>query len=208
MRGVVKLDYPSKTRRRHEAALLGSRTMPGFASRLALGVAVCGGLAAAMRGADGTSGATDWPSTNYDQTANRYSPLDQITASNVAHASAGLELSSQARRLYRPPAGRRSHSPRDRQHDVSRRRRTAPSTRWTPRPARRNGSSSFPTTTCRRSAASPIGRAAAVVPPSIIFGATRGRALLDQGVGRHAQCRVWRERRRQSQDARGDADRA
>ena len=28
--------------------------------------------------------ATDWPSTNYDETANRYSPLDQITAANVA----------------------------------------------------------------------------------------------------------------------------
>src|SRR5262249_33952408 len=26
----------------------------------------------------GSSGATDWPSTNYDQTANRYSPLTQI----------------------------------------------------------------------------------------------------------------------------------
>src|SRR5262249_14972617 len=29
------------------------------------------------------SAATDWPSTNYDQTANRYSPLTQITAKNV-----------------------------------------------------------------------------------------------------------------------------
>jgi quinoprotein glucose dehydrogenase len=34
-------------------------------------------------GAPGTSGATDWPSTNYDQSANRYSPLTQITARNV-----------------------------------------------------------------------------------------------------------------------------
>jgi len=29
------------------------------------------------------SGPTDWPSTNYDQSANRYSPLTQITAKNV-----------------------------------------------------------------------------------------------------------------------------
>src|SRR5207247_5480739 len=28
-------------------------------------------------------GATDWPSTNYDRSANRYSPLNQITAKNV-----------------------------------------------------------------------------------------------------------------------------
>src|SRR6185295_9388157 len=36
------------------------------------------------KGIDPTvSAATDWPSTNYDQTANRYSPLTQITAKNV-----------------------------------------------------------------------------------------------------------------------------
>ena len=44
-------------------------------------------------------GSTDWPTTNFDQTANRYSPLDQITAAQRAHAAAGLELSSQAGRL-------------------------------------------------------------------------------------------------------------
>jgi len=37
----------------------------------------------AVSSADGPPRATDWPSTNYDQTANRYSPLTQITASNV-----------------------------------------------------------------------------------------------------------------------------
>jgi glucose dehydrogenase len=58
--------------------------MPGFASRLALGVAIAAALAAAVRTADGTSGATDWPSINYDESANRYSPLDQITAKNVS----------------------------------------------------------------------------------------------------------------------------
>ena len=57
--------------------------MPGFASRLALGVAFAAAFAAAGV-ADGPSGATGWPSTNYSETANRYSPLDQITAANVA----------------------------------------------------------------------------------------------------------------------------
>jgi len=50
-----------------------------------LGVA-CAALAAtstAVSRADGAPGATDWPSTNYDQTANRYSPLTQITPTNV-----------------------------------------------------------------------------------------------------------------------------
>jgi len=58
--------------------------MPGFASRLALGVAIAAAFATAVRTANGTSGATDWPSINYDQSANRYSPLDQITAKNVS----------------------------------------------------------------------------------------------------------------------------
>jgi glucose dehydrogenase len=57
--------------------------MAGFATRLGSAAALAAALAA-VSAADGTSGATDWPSTNYDQTANRYSPLDQITAQNVA----------------------------------------------------------------------------------------------------------------------------
>jgi quinoprotein glucose dehydrogenase len=51
-----------------------------------LGLA-CAALAAtstAVSRAAGASGATDWPSTNYDQTANRYSPLTQITKANVS----------------------------------------------------------------------------------------------------------------------------
>src|ERR1700730_16876192 len=63
-----------------------SRTMSGLAARLALGVA-CVALAAtsaAVSSAGRAPGATDWPSTNYDQTANRYSPLTQITAKNVS----------------------------------------------------------------------------------------------------------------------------
>jgi glucose dehydrogenase len=58
--------------------------MPGFASRLALGVALAAVFAAAVGTQNGTSGATDWPSVNYDLSANRYSPLDQITAENVS----------------------------------------------------------------------------------------------------------------------------
>src|SRR5437762_10885349 len=63
----------------------GSRTMTRLASRVAAGVA-CAALAAtssSVSSAGGASGASDWPSTNYDQTANRYSPLTQITAKNV-----------------------------------------------------------------------------------------------------------------------------
>jgi quinoprotein glucose dehydrogenase len=58
--------------------------MPGFASRLTLGVAIAAAFAAAVRAQDATSAATGWPSVNYDQSANRYSPLDQITAENVS----------------------------------------------------------------------------------------------------------------------------
>ena len=59
--------------------------MSGFASRLASGVALLSlAISSAVTSADGTSGATDWPSTNYDQSANRYSPLTQITAKNVS----------------------------------------------------------------------------------------------------------------------------
>src|ERR1051325_4493190 len=55
--------------------------MVGFASRVALGVAMAATLGSG--GGAGGPGSTDWPTTNFDQTANRYSPLDQITAANV-----------------------------------------------------------------------------------------------------------------------------
>ncbi len=58
--------------------------MPGFASRLTLGVAIAAAFAAAVGAQNGTSGAADWPSVNYDQSANRYSPLDEITPKNVS----------------------------------------------------------------------------------------------------------------------------
>ena len=57
--------------------------MAGLASRLSLGVALAAACAGVMA-AQGTSRATDWPSSNYDLSANRYSPLEQITAANVA----------------------------------------------------------------------------------------------------------------------------
>src|SRR5256714_11435464 len=56
-------------------------TMARLASRIALGAA-CAALA--VTSTAGSPGATDWPSTNYDQTANRYSPLTEITTKNVA----------------------------------------------------------------------------------------------------------------------------
>ncbi|MEQ1908729.1 MAG: pyrroloquinoline quinone-dependent dehydrogenase [Vicinamibacterales bacterium] len=56
--------------------------MAGIASRLSLGVAIAATLAAGSNAA-GPGTATDWRSSNYDDTANRYSPLTQITAENV-----------------------------------------------------------------------------------------------------------------------------
>jgi quinoprotein glucose dehydrogenase len=60
--------------------------MMRLASRLAFGVTWAAALA--LLGAVGTAteapGATDWQSVNYDSTANRYSPLEQITRQNVA----------------------------------------------------------------------------------------------------------------------------
>ncbi len=57
--------------------------MAGSASRAALGVALAVAVAAAgIRAA--APDAADWTSSNYDETANRYSPLDQLTATNVA----------------------------------------------------------------------------------------------------------------------------
>ena len=55
--------------------------MAGRVSRLLLGVACAAALTA---GVDGQSRVTDWRSSNYDGTSNRYSPLDQITPQNVA----------------------------------------------------------------------------------------------------------------------------
>jgi glucose dehydrogenase len=57
--------------------------MVRLASRLALGAALATAITAVAIAQSKTS-ATDWPSTNYANTANRYSPLDQITAQNVA----------------------------------------------------------------------------------------------------------------------------
>ena len=56
--------------------------MTTVTSRLALGVALTAVLAATSA-AQKPSGRTDWPVSNYSDTANRYSPLDQITPANV-----------------------------------------------------------------------------------------------------------------------------
>jgi quinoprotein glucose dehydrogenase len=59
------------------------RAMKGLASRFAFGV-TCAAVVAASIAVRTASGPTDWPTANYDQTANRYSPLTQIAAGNVA----------------------------------------------------------------------------------------------------------------------------
>ena len=57
--------------------------MARFTSRLALGVAFAA-LSGATGGAQVPPNATGWSASNYNESANRYSPLDQITAANVA----------------------------------------------------------------------------------------------------------------------------
>lgn len=57
--------------------------MATLTSKLALGVAVAAVLSGTS-GAQSPSGATDWPASNYNESGNRYSPLDQITPANVA----------------------------------------------------------------------------------------------------------------------------
>ena len=57
--------------------------MARFTSRLTMGVAVAAVLAGTSA-AQKQSGPTDWPASNYSETGNRYSPLDQITPANVA----------------------------------------------------------------------------------------------------------------------------
>src|SRR6185295_14774019 len=58
-------------------------TMARFTSRLALGVALAA-LLGATAGAQVPPNATGWSASNYNESANRYRPLDQITAANVA----------------------------------------------------------------------------------------------------------------------------
>jgi len=57
--------------------------MATFISRLALGVTFAAGLTA-VGAAQRPPSAADWPGSNYNESANRYSPLDQINAANVA----------------------------------------------------------------------------------------------------------------------------
>ena len=161
--------------------------MARFASRLAWSGLFVAAIGAGMS-ADVTPGATDWPSTNYDQSANRYSPLDSDHGAKCRHASAGLEHSSQARRLHRPAAGRRSDSHRDRQHDVSRRRRTAPSIALDATTGAEKWRFQLPNNDMpsKRGVAYWPGGGGSL-PPSIIFGSTSGGLYSHQGVGRHAQ---------------------
>ena len=57
--------------------------MARFTSRVALGVAFAA-LLDSTGGAQVPPNATGWSASNYNEGANRYSPLDQITAANVA----------------------------------------------------------------------------------------------------------------------------
>ena len=100
-----------------------------------------------------------------------------------------------------------SHSARHRQHDVSRARRTARSSRSTRPPAPRSGNSSCPTAICRRSAASRTGPARDGVPAVDHLRRHAGRLYSIKASDGTLNDRLRRERRPQSQDARGHGDR-
>jgi quinoprotein glucose dehydrogenase len=68
---------------RPKCARIRRGTLARFTSRLALGVAFAA-LLGATGGAQVPPNATGWSASNYNESANRYSPLDQITAANVA----------------------------------------------------------------------------------------------------------------------------
>ena len=57
--------------------------MRGLGSKLTLALAITTTVAV-VGDAQAPKTATDWQSTNFDETSNRYSPLDQITPSNVS----------------------------------------------------------------------------------------------------------------------------
>ena len=57
--------------------------MATLTSRLALGVAVAAVLSV-NGAAQSPLNQNDWSASNYNESANRYSPLEQITAANVA----------------------------------------------------------------------------------------------------------------------------
>ena len=169
----------------------GSTMMAGFGARAAAGLALpCPWPQLPPPSAPrvAPAGVTDWPSSNYDQTANRYSPLDQITAQQRRHARSrpGAFISS-------PPA-----TPAALREDeaiplvIGNTMYLALAVRRHPRAGRddRRGEVEVPASQ-QRPAVEARPRVLAGRrrrrPPSIIFGGLAGRALLDQGVGRHAQ---------------------
>ena len=56
--------------------------MTTFMSRLSAGIVIAA-AAGAVGVAQHTPGPTVWSASNYDESANRYSPLTQITPANV-----------------------------------------------------------------------------------------------------------------------------
>ena len=171
--------------------------MAGFTSRVALGLAIAGALTSGS--AANGPGSTDWPTTNFDQTANRYSPLDQITAGNVRTLQqvwsfhlkpAGFNGGMREDEAIPLVIGNTMYlgSPYGAVHALD---ATTGTEKWKlqlpngDRPSKR-GSAYWP--------------GGGGVPPSIIFGVLSGSMYSDQGVGRHAECRVWPERRPQPQD--------
>ena len=177
--------------------------MAGLASRLVWGAALAAAVAAVSAGAavgaaDGPA-ATDWPSTNYDETANRYSPLDQITAQNVATLQ-------QAWSFHLKPAGYTGGLREDEAIPL-----VIGNTMYLASPYGAVHALDATTGTEKWKFQLPNNDLPVEARHRLLAGRRRraavdhlrralGRAVLDQGVGRHAERRVRRERRRQSED--------
>ena len=130
--------------------------MRKFGGLLVLGVAATAALVVhAQQGANATNGTrgakpyTTWHAYGGGAHSSQYSALNQINKSNVSQLERRLDLPGQRHRHLQPADHRR--------HDVSAGDRATPSSRSTPRPARRCGGT--PTRAASAPAASTTGRA-------------------------------------------------
>jgi quinoprotein glucose dehydrogenase len=80
---LLPFDYHPSDNTPPTGGIAGSRTMARLASRLTVGAALSTTLAVAAA-AQAPTPTTDWRSVNFNNTSNRFSPLEQITPANVA----------------------------------------------------------------------------------------------------------------------------
>jgi outer membrane protein assembly factor BamB len=175
-----------------------------FTSRLITGAVIAASVSVAAI-AQGTAEKTGWSSSNYDQSANRYSPLAQITPANVSTLQ-------RAWSIHLKPAGYSGRLREDEAIPI-----VIGNTMYVGSPY--GAVIAFDATSGRGKMALPAserrhpGQARRRLlarwgwPRRIDrLRVERGPSLLDQGIRRHAEQLVRRQRHRQSQDARGHAD--